>query len=83
MNQYITSEEAIRLFGELDIITTEGAPEIFCDFLHAEKTTGAKMDFGYAARALFNAGRIAGIREERAKRRKKNRIIPESLNWQL
>lgn len=70
MNRYITSEEALRLYGKSHRDQTMCAPEIFLDFLHQEMENGEMMDFGYAARALFNAGRIARIREERAKRRR-------------
>lgn len=74
MNQYITTGEAVKLSNQCTANDLDAAYSIYKEYLKerskAERQFGDEWVLYSAMAAVFNASRVAGIREERAKRKK-------------
>ena len=76
-NQYITPEESVRLFYCSDFRLSNGATMIADAAYQHQTECRNTIDHSLIIRTVFYAGRVAGIREERARR---NRGINHEAN---
>ena len=70
MSQYITPGETVKLYGYSYPSQSEAAVDIYKAFVEDRLSKFHYVESISTICAVFNAGRIAGIREERAKRKK-------------
>lgn len=68
MSQYITAEEAVKLSDQNTTNELCTAKDIYDLFQQSKQEADLSWKFYNAIATVYNAGRVAGIRQERAKR---------------
>lgn len=90
MDNLITPEEAVALARYCCLDDAIFAVSVADEYAHSNKSMAGEREralfevvkpcyIGYALSAVFNAGRIQGIREERARRKKQPQPQPQRV----